>query len=288
MCLALSALPAAARAEVAVTDDRGMEIRLPEPPRRVIALYGAFNEILADLGREDILAARTAADELPPSIVLLPSIGTHLRPNAELILGLRPDLILQLGGRPEALEAVNFLEERGLKAAVFNLESFDQLFSVMERLGVLTGDADGARRRVDAMRSELAAIEGAHTGPRPRIFFEARYPNLLAAGRGSMVSEIMARAGGQNCVDAPDKLVRLGEEELLRLAPDIYLVQRGPMNPAPIPLHERPLFRTLPCLATGQVFTVDQGLFSRPGPRSLEAVRQLATIIDKRNKEARP
>ena len=271
-----------------VTDDLGREIRLAGPATRIIALYGAFNEILADLGREETLIARTAGDMLPPSIVAKPAIGTHLRPNAELILGLAPELVLQLGGRGEAMEPVRFLEERGLKVAVFNLETFAQLFSVMERLGVLTGSQDQAQARIASMQAELARIEGSSSEPKPKIFFESRYPNLLAAGQGSMVSEIMAKAGGVNCVTAPDKLVRLGEEEVLRLAPDIYIIQQGPMNPAPVPLAERSLFRTLGCLGSGQVFTVDQGVFSRPGPRSLDAVRKLSTIIANWKTEVRP
>lgn len=284
----LLAWPGTALAEVSITDDQGREIRLDAPATRIIALYGAFNEILADLGCADQLIARTAADDFPPSIVAKPSIGTHLRPNAELILGLGPDLVIQLGGRGEAMEPVRFLEQRGLTVAVFELENFEQLFSVMERLGTLTGTADQARERVITMRSELADIEAQNTTPRPRVFFEARYPTLLAAGQGSMVSEIISRAGGENCVTAPDKLVRLGEEELLRLAPDIYLIQQGPMNPQPVHMNERPLFRTLACVASDQVHTVDQKIFSRPGPRSLEAVRQLATIISHWKKEARP
>ncbi len=284
--LFLFQLPASALAAISVTDDQGRQISLDAPASRIIALYGAFNEILADLGREDLLIARTAADDLPASIQAKPSIGTHLRPNAELILGLAPDLVIQLGGRGEALEPVRFLEKRGLNVAVFDLENFEQLFSVMERLGTLTASSDQAAKRIAFMRSELARIEAA--APRPRIFFEARYPTLLAAGQGSMASEIIAKAGGENCVAAPDKLVRLGEEELLRLDPDIYLVQEGPMNPRPVPMAERHLFRTLACVKSGQVHVVDQKVFSRPGPRSLEAVRQLATIISNWKKEVRP
>lgn len=284
--LFLLQIPASALAAIFVTDDQGRQIRLDAPATRIIALYGAFNEILADLGREDLLIARTAADDLPASIQAKPSIGTHLRPNAELILGLAPDLVIQLGGRGEAMEPVRFLEKRGLNVAVFDLENFEQLFSVMERLGTLTASSDQAAKRIAFMRSELARIEAA--APRPRIFFEARYPTLLAAGQGSMASEIIDRAGGENCVAAPDKLVRLGEEELLRLDPDIYLVQEGPMNPRPVPIAERHLFRTLACVKSGQVHVVDQKVFSRPGPRSLEAVRQLATIISNWKKEVRP
>lgn len=223
--------------------------------------------------------ARTSADELPPSIAAKPSIGTHLRPNAELILGLRPDLVVQLGGRSEAMEPVRFLEGRGLTVAVFDMENFSQLFSTMERLGTLTGSEPTAKEQVATMRAELERIRSSQTGARPRIFFEARYPNLLAAGQDSIVSEIMSLAGGANCVQIPNKLVRLGDEEVLRLDPDIYLMQHGPMNPTPVPLPERPFFRTLSCLREGQIFVVDQGVFSRPGPRSLEAVRQLSRIV---------
>jgi iron complex transport system substrate-binding protein len=277
-CLALLCLPAAAQA-LSITDDRGREISLSAPAGRVIALYGAFNEILADLGREEIIIARTSADDTPPSILEKPSIGTHLRPNAELILALNPDLIIQLGGRAEALETVRFLEERGLTAAVFNLENFEQLFSVMERLGELTDATGTARQRVTTMREELDALAATWPQTRPRIFFEVRYPNLLAAGQQSMVSEIIHRAGGVNCVENPVKLARLGEEEVLRLDPDIYLMQHGPMNPTPVPVRERPLFRTLNCLAENQVFDVDQAVFSRPGPRVMQAVQQLSEIV---------
>ena len=199
MCLALNlalAWPGSAQAQVSVTDDLGREIRLDAPARRIIALYGSFNEILADLGCAERLVARTAADDQPPSIVAKPSIGTHLRPNAELILGLDPDLVIQLKGRDEAMEPVRFLEQRGLTVAVFDLENFAQLFSVTERLGTLTASEEKARERIAAMRLELSSLQEVSAGPRPRIFFEARYPTLLAAGQGSMVSEIIAMAGG--------------------------------------------------------------------------------------------
>jgi iron complex transport system substrate-binding protein len=283
------AWPGTTLAEVWVTDDAGREIRLDAPATRIIALYGAFNEILADIGCTDLLVARTAADDFPAALLAKPSIGTHLRPNAELIMALDPDLVIQLGGRGEAMDSVRFLEKRGLTVAVFDLENFEQLFSVTQRLGTLTGKAEQARERVLAMRSDLGGIEAGNTAPRPRVFFEARYPTLLAAGERSMVSEIIVRAGGENCVKAPDKLVRLGEEELLRLAPDIYLIQHGPMNPQPVPMDQRPLFRTLACVGAEEVHAVDQKIFSRPGPRNIEAVRQLAAIISNWNtKEARP
>ena len=67
----------------------------------------------------------------------------------------------------------------------------------MERLGTLTASTDQAMERIRFMRSELARIEAQNLPPRPKVFFEARYPTLLAAGQGSMVSEIIFKAGGK-------------------------------------------------------------------------------------------
>lgn len=269
-----------AKAECVVQDDRGRKIRLEHPAERIVALYGAFNEMLAALGQEQRIVARTQADDRPASILDKPVIGTHLRPNAERILALDPDLVLQMAGRAEALEQAAFLEKLGLNVAIFRLETFAQLQTTMTRLGELTGAAAQGRAFVARTHAALDRIRTGHPIKKPRIFFEVRHPNLLTVGQKSMVTEIITAAGGINCVSSPDKLLRLSEEELLRLDPDIYLMQRGPMNPVPAPLEKRPHFSSLRCLRQGQVFTVDQHLFSRPGPRSLDAVRHMADIIN--------
>ena len=167
--------------------------------------------------RRNLIVARTQNDRLPRSVAQKPSIGTHMRPNIELVLGYRPDLVLQMAGRQQAGEAVKALERYGVNTAMFQVTSFDDLFSVITRLGVLVGAEDRARTMIEEMRARLRAVEEAvRPGrPGPSVFFEVRYPNLLGAGRGSMVNDIIKMAGGTNCVESPDKLVRLGEEELL-------------------------------------------------------------------------
>jgi iron complex transport system substrate-binding protein len=282
LCLALPLLVSAqpVSAEVVVTDDAGREVVLEAPARRVIALYGAFNEILAAMGLEETIVARTRADHKPAVIRSRPVIGTHLRPNVEMVVGLSPDLVLQMGGRKQAGEPLAALERYGVPVAHFNAASFAELFSVIRRLGVLTGAEPRAAELVENMRERLARVEKRLDGTkRPDVFFEVRYPNLLGAGRCSMVDDVIRRAGGANCLEAEDKLVRLSEEELLRLDPDAYLLQRGPMNPNPVPPAERPHFRTLAAVEKGRVMLVDEQLFSRPGPRSVEAVEALAGFL---------
>jgi ABC-type cobalamin/Fe3+-siderophores transport system ATPase subunit/ABC-type Fe3+-hydroxamate transport system substrate-binding protein len=275
-----------ARAEIFCTDGTGREIRLAAPARRVIPLYSAFSEMLAAVNREHALIARTGADTLP-SLMSLPSVGTHMRPNPEIITALRPDLVLAAQGRKEALQQAEQLRRLGLTVACFPLNSFEELFAALRAVGLLTGAQREAETLEASLRARLAAVaERVKNEPPPRVFFEARYPNLLGAGRESIVSEIITRAGGINVVETDARLVRLNEEELVRLDPDVYVAQRGPMNSAFVPLGRRPHFAALKALREGRVLEVEERLFSRPGPDAVRAVERLASYLHPEN--ARP
>ncbi|MFP4168990.1 MAG: ABC transporter substrate-binding protein [Desulfonatronovibrionaceae bacterium] len=263
-----------------MTDDMDTRVCVDKAADRVIALYGALNEIVISLGLGEVLVARTAQDADLPGLDDKPCIGTHMRPGVEKILELDPDLVLQMGSRSRAKMSVESLKRFGLDVAFFRVEDFQDLFSVIRRVGKLLGVEARAADLVNDMRERLWAVQEEVRGRiRPEVFFEVRYPNLLAAGRGNMVSDIIRRAGGKNCVRAKRKLVRLNEEELVRMDPGVYLVQKGPMNPDPVPVASRPHFKTLPAVRKNQVYVVEEMLFSRPGPRSVDAVEELATIL---------
>ncbi len=272
---------AGAAGAATVTDDTGQEITLDRPAARVIALYGGLGEIVHALGRGGVLVARTNADLWPPAVVKLPVIGTHMRPNVESVLAQRPDLVLQLAGRREAHLPVEALRRRGVRVAVFHASSFAELFSVMRRVGVLVGAEAEAGELVRATEARLAEVKArlATVANRPRVFYEVRSPSMLAAGRSGMVAEVIRRAGGVGCIEEKGRFARLGEEEIVRLNPDVYLIQRGPMNQAPLPLSQRPRLKGLAAAKNGRSWFVDERRYSRPGPQSIEAVEELAALL---------
>jgi iron complex transport system substrate-binding protein len=280
LCLFFLMSAPAALAAVSCRDSTGREIRLQEPATRIVPLYGAFGELLAAMGQGGRLAARTEADAAVPALAHLPSVGTHMRPNPELVAGLRPDLALMLRGRREAGQQGEYLQQLGIPVASFSMDSFEDLFAALRCLGQLTDARSEAAQLESALRARLAAVARQVEGKeRPCVFFEARYPNLLGAGRASIVSDIIAHAGGRNVVELDVRLARLNEEELLRLNPDVYLVQRGPMNTADLPPGQRPHFAPLKAVREDRVLVVDERLFSRPGPASVDAVEQLASYL---------
>lgn len=266
---------------MAVTDDSGERVELAAPAGRIIALTGAVNETLCAMGLCGLVAARTDADTQPPEVARLASIGTHMRPNLELVLAHAPDLVVQIAGRGESLEAAAAIRRMGIPVAVFEVHDFAGLFSMAERLGVLTGHEDAAAAFTSGLRERLDRVAAAVAGEseRPTVFVELRYPNLLAAGPQSMAADAVARAGGRLVPETPGRVARIGEEELVRIDPDFYVVEQGPMNPDPAPLAGRPHYAGLSAVASGHtaVFT-GRGL-SRPGPESVTGVERLARLL---------
>ena len=139
-------------------DDRGQVISLAAPPQRLVSLYGGLSEILIALGLKDRIVAHIQGDE---SLTNIPTVGTHLQPNVEMILALKPDLVLQ-GGVPKGMPALKKLESEGVPVAMFAPHDFPGLFSLIQRLGVLTGTGEAAAALNRGLEDRLAA-----SGPAP-------------------------------------------------------------------------------------------------------------------------
>jgi iron complex transport system substrate-binding protein len=266
---------------IEITDDSGKQVSLPSPAKRIIALYGAYNEILAAVGLEDRIVGRTKADKLPASILSKPSVGTHLRPNIEIVLGLKPDLVIQSMGRKEAMLVVQQIQQEGIPVAVFSPKNFTELFSVIERIGRLTGASVGAEELVGRLEARLNRVEVKLHGisHRPLVFFEVRYHNLLGAGQASIVNDVIQRAGGINCIKKKKKLMRINMEALIECNPEAYIIQQGPMNKNPSDPSSRSNFQVLDAVKKGKVLFVDEQTYSRPGPRAVDAVEELALFL---------
>ena len=264
--------PAAAQ----IQDDRGATITLAGPPQRLISLYGGLTEIIQALGLGPRLVARILGDE---GVQEVPIVGTHLQPNVEMILALKPDLVVQ-GGVPKGMAALKKLEAEKVPVAMFAPRDFPGLLSVITRLGALTGRQEAADSLNAVIKAGLGEVERRVAGRKPvRVFYEVRCQNLLAAGRGSIVNDIITRAGGSNIVDSPQRLAPYSLEALIKADPDVYIIQQGPMNRSPEDIYTRPYFQELRAVKARRVLVVDESLFSRPGPRSAEAVEQLARFL---------
>lgn len=250
---------------------------LQQPAQRIVPLYGTFSALVSALGAEERLVARTSADRDSPRMASLPVVGTHMAPNIEMIASLRPDIVIHLVGRKDAAIQSDTLRGMGFPVLDLNVSSFDDLFRVTRLLGQVLNKNTEAEALCAQWQARLDAVRASLAGLAPvRVFYEVRYPNLLAAGRDSIVNDIIEHAGGVNVVSQDRKLVRFNEEALVVAAPDAYILQHGPMNTMPEPPERRPHFQSLKAVRQGRVLWVEEDRFARPGPASIDAVEELA------------
>ncbi|GAB4255929.1 MAG: ABC transporter substrate-binding protein [Deferrisomatales bacterium] len=263
-----------------ITDDTATEVCAERPPRRIVSLYGAYTELLWEMGVGERIVARTKNDTTVAQVAALPSVGSGLRPNVEYLLALRPDLVVGRASRASG-DTLAALRARDLPVAAFDPRGLGDLYGTIRRLGVLC-DAEGrAEALIGSLEGRLTAVRtrvGARERPL-RVVYEVRADPLTVAGADGLVNELIAVAGGVNAVAIPKKIAMLDVEALLRLDPDVYVVQRGPMNRNPPPPAERPHLATLRAVREGRVLVVDERLFSRPGPRVAEAAEQLSRFL---------
>lgn len=279
--VALAAVPVTTAAALEITDDLGQAVKLAQSARRIIPLYGAFSEMLFAMGAGQQIAARTQADQFPPEITRIPSVGTHMKPNVEMILGLKPDLVIQSKARSSAGDEISKIRDAGIPVAVFGPERFEDVFSVMRRLGVLAGREGEAQAVIAGLEARLQSVReriGCVAKPR-KVFFEVRAEPLAAAGRGSIVQQVIEAAGAENVVKSPRAIAQISLETLLTEDVDCYVVQKGPMNRNPPEPSRRTHFDRLRSVRDNKVISVDELVFSRPGPRSVQAVEELARAI---------
>jgi len=93
---ALALLPALASPAAALTvpDMLGRAVELAAPPARIVSLVPSVTETLFALGAEDRLVGVTDFCDYPPAARRKPSVGGMVNPNLEVIVSLRPDLVV--------------------------------------------------------------------------------------------------------------------------------------------------------------------------------------------------
>lgn len=265
---------------IAVTDDLGRRVALPGPARRIVSLVPAATEILFALGAGEAVVGRTRYGVHPPAARRVPSVGEGVRPSTELVVARDPDLVVLYAGEANR-SSVRELERLDLRTLPLEHDTFDDLFRAIDRLGVVTGRRDRARRLVASIRCATSAV-GSVTGsedPR-RVYYDVWGDPPVTIGSGSYLDSLVSLAGGTNVfgdLAAPSPRVSL--EAIVARNPDVVVWPRTGSSASGTPPGERSGWSGVPAVARGDVLRVDGDLLHRLGPRIGDAARQLAAAL---------
>jgi iron complex transport system substrate-binding protein len=282
LVVALTGLSAGRRTGSAgeVTDMLDRRVRVPDRAARIVSLAPSITETVFVLGEEDRLVGVTDYCDYPPEATRKPRVGGISTPSFEAILALRPDLVLATSESNYA-EHVERLASLGLAVYVIRPVDFETVLESITRVGAVLGREAAARARVASMRRDADAIAQAVAGaPRPRVLYVV-WPNpLIAPGRGTLISELIRRAGGESVTGAePLPYPRLSLETVVARRPDRIIVGRHGPGTAEELLRGWERLGSVGAAREGRVHGVDGDLVHRPGPRMVEALRALARVI---------
>ena len=262
-------------ARVVFRDDFGHGLT-PAAARRIISLNPATTEMLFAIGAGSRVIGRTSWDSYPDSARLVQDMGPGLRPNLEVVVAARPDLVILYASADNRASA-DRLRALGISTLAVKNDSIGDLARTMRLLGLVTGDSARAR---DVTDSVLATLERVRAATRDRerrtAFWYIWDAPLITIGRGSFMSELLDIAGARNLYDdlpAPSANVTL-EDVVTR---DPHWVVAGPEGTRN--LRDDARWRALPAVRAGRIIMADTALVGKPSVRLGEAAVSLARLL---------
>ncbi len=261
---------------VLVTDDLGRAIAVPRSIDRVVTLAPNVTEIIFAAGAGHKLVGVTTADDYPPAVDSLPRLNAW-PVNFETILALKPDLVAASGQVTNPADA-SVLSSLGLPTYFFEANDLGELIDSIRRAGTLFSTEAASRRAADSLEASLKALESLTAGIeyRPTTLFLAGDETLYSFGQGSHIHDVIRRAGGQSVTETfATRAPVLSDEFVLLARPDVIIAGSG----ADRLLELHPTWDIVPAIEDGRVFSLDQDLFVRPGPRLIEGTRRLAARL---------
>jgi iron complex transport system substrate-binding protein len=194
---------------------------------RLLSAAPNVTEICCALGLESCLVGRTRYCTYPPSVTTVPSIGALNDLNPEAMLRLAPDLVL-ISGTSRAI--TDRLSRLGLRLESIPDVSLPDVFTGIQRVGVLAHREEAATRLVAEIHTKLEAIAAKYAGtPAARVLLLtaplAEPPGRLdAAGPGSFYDDLLRLAGHRNVLEAGvGAFPTVALEFVLRADPDVII-----------------------------------------------------------------
>ncbi len=267
--------PASAAAALVVVDDAGDTIRLAAPAQRIVSLIPATTELLFALGAGDRVVGRTHWCDYPEAAASVADLGDGMSPNLEAVVAARPDLVVlyrsgQNGGAAARLRGL------GIPAIQVRSDLLADVPRLARLFGRLTGRVASADSLAGAVEQELEAATVPSPARPPSVFLLVWDEPPMTVGQGSYLSELIERAGGLNAyADLPTSSGQISVESAAARDPDVILTLSETIPAFAL----RPEWQVVEAVREQRFVRIAGSEFSRPGPRSPAAVRELATAL---------
>lgn len=254
-----------------ITDDLGRKVKIPEKVTRAVSLAPNLTEIIFAVGGGDKLVGVTDYCNFPEEAKKIQKIGDTLKPNIENIVALKPQVVF-VSTASQLETFTQTLDKQGITVFVTNTNNLDSIYQSIEKIGEVFGTKEKANEIVSSLKRRVANVEEkTKNAAKPKVFVQID-KSLYTIGKDSYITDLISKAGGVSATkDLETAYPKLSKETALALNPDIIILSESPDNDEP-----NEVFKNSNAVKNGKVFKINADILSRPAPRIVDALEQIA------------
>jgi iron complex transport system substrate-binding protein len=260
-------------------DEAGRTITVPDTVTRFISLAPSLTEIVYAIGAGEGLVGRTSYCTYPAEAQKVEAVGDTLKPSIERIIALRPQIVFV--STASQLEAfTNELEAHHIAVYVTDSHDLEGVFRSIERIAEVLGKRPQADELLKQLRDRVGSVaEKVKSQPPVRVFYQVSAEPLYTIGREAFITDLIKRAGGVSVTaDISGAWLKYSAESALAAKPEaIILPAGGSMGDADSNVASA--LKRSPAVISGRVYKVNADHLSRPGPRAVDGLEDLARAI---------
>jgi iron complex transport system substrate-binding protein len=255
-----------------IKDQAGNTMTIPKIPERIVSLVPSNTEILFAIGAGKKVVGVTTNDDYPKEVKNLPKVG-DMTINAEKVVAQKPDIIFasSLNGK----ETIDKLKKLGLPVFVLDANSIKGVYQSIDLAGQVTNQLHQSDKLIGSMEAEklriFQEVARVKKGKPAKVWLESD-PSLYTAGKGTLLNELVTIAGGDNVAKNLNGWPQVSAEQVVKWNPDVIVSMYGDTST----IQKRAGWSTIHAVKEKKITSIDPDIVSRPGPRIIEAMRQLA------------
>ena len=262
-----------------IVDDYGRTVELHGIPQRIVSVAPSPTEILFAVGAGAHVVGVDNYSDYPAEAKSLPQIGSYTL-NIEVIMSLKPDLIVSSDLVPRA--QLDQLEAQGIPYFIFATRTMEDVIKDLRLAGSLTGHSLEAESLVTGLQARINAVTDKTLDAEvEKVRTYVEYYPLWTYGPGSFGNDMIRLAGGANIAsNASNEYPLLTTEFIIAQDPQVIIYTVGPMTTTiASDFAARSGWSITYAVSHDKIYSIDDNLVSRYGPRVVDGLEQLAEII---------
>jgi len=215
---------------IVLTDQAGRTVVLEKEAERVVSCYYVTTYSMLSLGlKEKLVGIEKKAETRPvyrmvdEAILNLPAVGTMKEIDVEMIASLKPDLVIL---PKKLLDSADALETVGIKTAIVNPETQEDLYVMLKLIGKACGVEEKADELIKWSDTRLEKFTAEKT---PSVLCLGKSSYLTAAPKTMYQNDLIELAGGQNAFSESEETywTEISYETVLAMNPDYIVIPSG-------------------------------------------------------------